>query len=627
MKQSICGIIAAGTLCIGEAILAAEVSPVIVKYDHDETVVGADRHATRTLRLRLQATNDAAAAQIAEQPVPYNESMQTLDILEAYTLKANGERIPVTRDAIHTQQRRESPQQSHYNDLRQKVIVYPNVAGGDSIVLTARWRQVEHYIPGHVFFTQSYAPTHPIEEASETIIVPKDYPLHVEHHGGRFETETGRDTITYRWRYSPAVPQDDKPPFIDPDDHGPRLYLSSLRSYEELGRAYAELALSKVVVTPSIQELADDLTAGVSDRREQAQRIYNWVSRNIRYIALSFGDRAIIPNDAASVLEVGYGDCKDHSVLLMALLKAKGIDSEIVLIDSGTKYTLSKVPRMAQFDHVIVYLRAFDLYVDATAGVAPFGTLPFGEYGKPVVHAIRTGDVVRRTPLLQSTTVAVKTDASFDSDGRVNEDSTIEAEGPFSIAFRTSAQAVQSEGVSRYIASRVRNGSTGASGTIDFTDPLVLHPSYVIRSRIKHEPTPNWLSGGASFRMLRPFVRTPYAGDFLMGPLSQRGLSEDDPMACYTGRITEELSFTPPPGRRFASLPDDAAIATANLEFTSRWSMDGDRVIQKTEFTTRIDQPLCTGNVRKETQKVLLQIGNYHGRAVIWLEPERAVAP
>ena len=169
-----------------------------------------------------------------------------------------------------------------------------------------------------------------------------------------------------------------------------------MKNYEELGRAYSDLVSPTLVVTPSIQALANEVTAGIADRREQSQRLYNWVSRNIRYVALEFGRGSIVPHDAGSVLGRGYGDCKDHLVLLAALLKAKGIESEIVLIDSGNKYTLSNVPRISQFDHVIVYLPAFDLYVDAMPGVAPFGILPFGEYGKPVVHAIRSG--IRHSP-------------------------------------------------------------------------------------------------------------------------------------------------------------------------------------------------------------------------------------
>ena len=622
MKTLVHGVIGAVALCTACSSVAAEIAPVIVKQEHTETVIGIDKHATRTLHLELQATNDSAASEIGEQAVPYNETMQTLEILAAYTLKANGARIDVSADAIHVQQRRESPQQSLYNDLRQKVIIFPNVAGGDSIVLTARWRQVEHYIPGHFFLSEFYARGHAIEDGSESIVAPKDFPLHVENHGLDIETlETG-DTITRRWRHGSKDASPDELRLIDPDDVGPRVHISSLKSYEELGRVYGELVSPKIAVTPAIEASARDVTAGAPDRRAQAERIYNWVSRNIRYVALEFGAGGIIPHDAGSVLTRGYGDCKDHAVLLVALLKAIRIESEIVLIDAGDKYTLSSVPRISQFNHAIVYLPEFDLYVDATAGVAPFGVLPFAEYGKPVVHAVSSGTVVRRTPMMPATTLTLKSDAYFDADGKVIEDSTIEADGAFSIAFRNSAQAIQSQGTSRYIAARTRNSASGANGTIKFSDPLQLEPHYGIKSHIEYEARPEWLSGDAHFGMRRSIVPTPFPGDFLMGPLSLRGLREDEPTACYSGRIIEEMSFRPPPGRRFARLPDDIRVATRNLEFTSRWSSMGDRFIQHREFRSEIDQPLCTGEVRRETHKALIEIGEYYSRAVLRLEPE-----
>jgi len=622
MKTLVCGVIGAVALCIACTAIASEIEPVIVKQEHTETVIGVDRHATRTLHLELQATNDSAAAEIGEQAVPYNETMQTLEIVEAYTLKANGERIDVAPDAIHVQQRRESPQQSLYNDLRQKVIIFPNIAGGDSIVLTARWRQVEHYIPGHFFLSEFYTGGHTIEDASETVVAPKDFPLYVENHGLDIETLETSDTITRRWRYGSKGESLDEPRLIDPDDVGPRVYLSSVKSYEELGRVYGEVVSPKIAVTPAIEALTREVTAGTTDRRTQAERLYGWVSRNIRYVALEFGAGGIIPHDAGSVLARGYGDCKDHAVLLAALLKAKGIEAQIVLIDAGDKYTLSNVPRISQFNHAIVYLPEFDVYVDATAGVAPFGVLPFAEYGKPVVHAVSSGTVVRRTPVMPATTLTLRSDAYFDAEGKVIEDSTIEADGAFSIAFRNSAQAIQSQGTSRYIAARTRSSGSGANGTIKFSDPLQLDPHYGIKSHIEYEARPEWLSGDGRFGMRRSIVPTPFPGDFLMGPLSLRGLSGDEPTACYSGRIIEEMSFRPPSGRRFARLPDDIQITTANLEFTSRWSSMGDRFIQHREFRSELDQPLCTGEVRRETHKALIEIGEYYARAVLHLEPE-----
>jgi transglutaminase-like putative cysteine protease len=77
-------------------------------------------------------------------------------------------------------------------------------------------------------------------------------------------------------------------------------------------------------------------------------RSIQWVSKNIRYVAIDIGNSGIVPHDADSVLANAYGDCKDHAVLYSALLKAKGIQSETVLINLGEAYTLPTWPRSSR---------------------------------------------------------------------------------------------------------------------------------------------------------------------------------------------------------------------------------------------------------------------------------------
>ena len=136
-----------------------------------------------------------------------------------------------------------------------------------------------------------------------------------------------------------------------------------------------------------IQAKADEITAGVTDRREQAQKIYNWVASHVRYIALEFGQGGIVPHNADAVLTNAYGDCKDHAVLFASLLKAKGIDSNLVLINATNSFTLAKVAALAPFNHMITWIPELHLYADTTNGrLVTFGLLPQLEYGKPVVH-------------------------------------------------------------------------------------------------------------------------------------------------------------------------------------------------------------------------------------------------
>ena len=94
-------------------------------------------------------------------------------------------------------------------------------------------------------------------------------------------------------------------------------------------------------MTDKVRAQADQITAGVTDRREQAHAgSTNGSGQRIRYVGVEVGTGTLLPHEAETVLTNGYGDCKDHVVLFSALLKAKGIKSEFVLINLGNNYSL-----------------------------------------------------------------------------------------------------------------------------------------------------------------------------------------------------------------------------------------------------------------------------------------------
>src|SRR5580704_7291694 len=109
------------------------------------------------------------------------------------------------------------------------------------------------------------------------------------------------------------------------------------------------------------------------------------MKKNIRYVAVYLALGLVVPNDATTVLQNRYGDCKDKVTLMSALLAAKGIASETALINFGASYTLPEPPTMLSLNHAIVYLPEFDLYDDPTARYAAFGVLAAETYDKPVL--------------------------------------------------------------------------------------------------------------------------------------------------------------------------------------------------------------------------------------------------
>ena len=116
----------------------------------------------------------------------------------------------------------------------------------------------------------------------------------------------------WRWRYQRREAMPAQNWSAAGWEFGPNIMASTYRDWSQMGRAYQLKAGPAAEVTPALQALADEITAGISDRREQADALYRWVAQNIRYVAVYLGNGGLEPNSAQSILDNHYGDCKDH---------------------------------------------------------------------------------------------------------------------------------------------------------------------------------------------------------------------------------------------------------------------------------------------------------------------------
>ena len=365
--------------------------------------VKADRSATELGTKRFKILAPSAIALVSQQQVVYDQSMETLDTIEAYTEKADGTKVPVNAANIITSDAATGLQSTFARDLKQITIVFQDVQVGDTLVLTQR-KQMSRGVFEHQFFDADvFARNIPLVSAKIVIEAPTSLDLQVKAIGSsvndKVEDVGGirRHTVSYA-SSTFALPEARS---VSPIDVDPMLLVSTFKSYNDLGRAYGAAALPKAAVTPEIATLADDITKGITDRREQVVAIDAWMKKNIRYVAIYLSVGRVVPHDAAAVLQNKFGDCKDKATLMSALLAAKGIASEHALINLGNVYTLPEPPTMLALNHVILYLPEFGVYDDPTANFAAFGVLAPENYDKPVVRVSGSGVTVARTPAMQ----------------------------------------------------------------------------------------------------------------------------------------------------------------------------------------------------------------------------------
>jgi transglutaminase-like putative cysteine protease len=116
-------------------------------------------------------------------------------------------------------------------------------------------------------------------------------------------------------------------------------------------------------ITPEIQAKAAEVTASASSPWDRLLALTRFVQQ-VTYVSIQLNlnrGGGYTPNPAPLILRRNYGDCKDKSALLRALLTAAGFDAWTVAVYSGDRdYVRPEWPSPLQFNHVIVAIRVPD---------------------------------------------------------------------------------------------------------------------------------------------------------------------------------------------------------------------------------------------------------------------------
>ncbi len=360
----------------------------------DTIIIHADGTHDHIMESAERIESELGVSEFGERILGFNSSLESIEILEAYTISPKGERIKVESQAIRTVEEEITGGAPMFSDMKNKVIVYPNIEVGSMLYLKAKSRQHSPHFGKEFFFHEVFSPHVQYDDVSYHVIVHPSVDLKISSEGmqgGAITPDAAalalapRDYRHYRFRFSQRTAYPMEPGQLHFTYFGPHLMLSTFPDYIAVGQAYERYAKPKTRISPRVQQLADEITKGMTAERDQIQALYHWVTRNIRYVAIYLGDGGFEPHDVDAVIKNRYGDCKDHVVILQALLAAKGIAASPALINAGMGQELSPIAVTFPLNHVILYLPKIDLYLDPTAQFASFGQLPDNLLDKPVV--------------------------------------------------------------------------------------------------------------------------------------------------------------------------------------------------------------------------------------------------
>src|SRR5229473_1556963 len=481
---------------LARAPSAAGGDDVEILADLTVTRVFANGLSSRTRQLVLRALTQRGVDQSRWQSVQYSPDRQVVRIERARIVRKDGTVVESRSDGERTVS---EPWYAMYYDLRSRVVGFPQLEPGDTLELVQR----------------------------------------IDDSGTNFFADYFGD-FQYLQGYS----------------------RKGIADYVLLGppgrRFYWGLVKDQLRVTGEVRAAAEEAVRGVRQDDEQARirAVYDYVVSRTRYVALEFGIHSFKPYPVETVLTRRFGDCKDKASLMHAMLEALGIDSRLVLLRTRRMGNLEEAPAsLAVFDHAILYVPKYELYLDGTAEFHGSAELPPDDRGAEalVIEPDGTGSRIRRTPDARPADNLDETRArlSLSADGSATLVLTASARGPWTAELRRTFESPD-ERRARAEEQLARAAFPGVKVTeVEVSDPHDIERPFTARFKAD-APAFATLSAGAlrfsPFGQQRSYVES-YA------QLSRRALPQRLPAP---QRLTVSAEVELPRGFR-AALPQDAS--------------------------------------------------------------------
>lgn len=544
----------------------------------------------------------------SQADLAYNSTLSNLEVLEAYTITPKGEKIPVAANAIRTVEDDNSAGAAMFSDQKHKIIIFPKVTPGSRTYYKSKLTTHTPLLPGYFYTRLVFSPAVEIGSYEYSLSYPDSMTLYTDNKGVKQTKDEVVDGVRHvAYSFQNLKIQKKEVAQVSYSDFAPHLYISSFPSQEAFAKAYEARIKGKMNVTPEVQKLADETTKGIKApaentpqakltfQKEQAKALYIWVARNIRYVAIYLGDGGIIPHDVNSILKNRYGDCKDHNALLIALLAAKGIDAGSALINSGYAYVVPKYPIISPFNHVITYIPAWDLYLDSTADMAPYGTLPDDAWDKPVLLTKQAKIGRTPKPLKENNHIVTGISMEILKDGQIKGKAHTKYFGSAEISARYKYEGVETSLSEKMVKNQLAKfrqtgeGKLKSSYVYDLNEPFTTDSEFTLDA-IANVPGP-----GA---MAVPVGLAP--GELAIIANERPPEKFIRPYVCMSRWVDENYQIKFPSNTKITRIPSDVNFKNESIEYRSTY-----KELDNNVFVTRTLKAQRPGAVCKpeELQK------------------------
>jgi len=376
MKKSIV-LIGAISLCCG-LVFAEEKQSFEEKHqdkdaiylEYGETIKVNEDWSYRKEEFKKLKILKEEARSMGEIPIPYDKENDNITELSAYTITSDGKRHRYTK----TNDISLYEPYPIYSNAIVRMVTMPEVNVGSvieyKVVIESKGLQIKNAFWKELYFT----PNIPTKLFKITLILPKNLDIRYKEFNLTYKPRITENhtTITYTWEiqdvYDERKSEEYTPP-LQVEDIIEGAEFSSIKSWSDFSNWYYALAQKNLNITPGIETAAQKAITGKATLKDKVRAILEYIQDNFRYVSMSLGQYSLEPHPTDEVFQNKYGDCKDLSLLCVAMLKISGIDSNVALFRD--EFSISdprhELPIPSLFDHMVVKVedgKGESFYVD-----------------------------------------------------------------------------------------------------------------------------------------------------------------------------------------------------------------------------------------------------------------------
>jgi tetratricopeptide (TPR) repeat protein len=522
----------------------------VMRYENDGT-----GYMDVTAKIHVQSL--AGLERVGQLIFSYNSANERQEVLLIRVTKPDGREIKAGPEALQDLSAPVAQEAPMYSDLRQVHVTVPGLTVGDTLEYHQRKTITEPLTPGEFWNIWNFVKDAICLDEQLELNIPAERKIKLASPDGiksDWRIESGRKI--YHWQTN-HLTHDEKIVTLfkkNVEIVTPRVLFSTYPDWDAVAKWWIKLEAPRREATPEIRAKADEITHGAKTDLEKVETIYEWVQRNIRYVSLSFGVGRYQPHAATEVLANAYGDCKDKTTLIDALLDAENLHAAAVLTTTAKEFDDS-VPMPLQFNHAINTIRIGEkqYWFDSTAAVAPFGYLVDVVRDKKSLIAYTD-----RAPELASTPKDLPwpTKYEIEVNGKTTDQSfdgtmTVRLRGDYEFVFRALLLQISGDKLDEFFKNAMASQTKSGSGAMAFTgvktsDPLNTRDPFQMDANLKFDDSGDKHNGRGTYEFedvlesLLPEV--PVHGGGPPSPIALNGPME----IIFHGKFEAERPFDKP---------------------------------------------------------------------------------